>query len=117
MNRLFPEPVFPTKIIKTIVISETDNWEITITDLNKYNNGVEIIYDVKEKEIPEYETYYDVDGNTFTITNHHELGKGGDTPEELPPQTGLNRNNNYDIIFIILSMLSLTFTIKMVKEN
>ena len=73
--------------------------------------------DVKEKEIPEYETYYDVDGNTFTITNHHELGKGGDTPEELPPQTGLNRNNNYDIVFIILSMLSLSFTIKMVKEN
>ena len=105
------------EILKTIVISETDNWEITITGLNKYNNGVEIVYDVKEKEIPEYETYYDVDGNTFTITNHHELGKGGDTPEELPPQTGLNRNNNYDIVFIILSMLSLSFTIKMVKEN
>ena len=105
------------KLLQTIVIKDSDGWEKTITGLNEFNGGVKIVYEVKEHEIPEYETYYDVDDNTFTITNHHELGKGGDTPEELPPQTGLNRNNNYDIVFIILSMLSLSFTIKMVKEN
>ncbi len=103
------------EIIETIVIKNTDGWEMTITDLPKFKNGIEIVYDVSEHAIKEYDTYYAKNGNTFTITNHHELGKGGDTPEEFPPQTGINKNNQITFI-ILLNMLGVSFVLRRTRE-
>ena len=60
----------------------------------------------------------------FIITNHHELGKGGDIPKDTPieiPQTGLeittNNKNIYNIFIIIFNLILLTFVIKKKEEH
>ncbi len=57
----------------TVTLTEKDNWTKTITGLQKYENGKEIVYTVVEFEVDGYETTYSED--TLTITNTH-------TPEE-----------------------------------
>lgn len=52
---------------RKIIVSEKNNWSVTLTDLEKYDeNGNEIIYTVIEKEVPEH--YIKIE-NGLTITN------------------------------------------------
>ena len=105
--------------VKTVIITETDGWEITITDLPKYKNGEEIEYRIEEHEITEYETTITKTDYGFHILNHHELGKGnGEDPEELPPQTSYIHNTSSNIIYIILTILSIIgISFEFIKEN
>ena len=52
------------------------NWSHTFTDLDKYKNGAEIQYTVREKSVDGYATTYKNDGNKWTITNKY-------TPEKI----------------------------------
>ena len=103
------------ELINTIVISEEDNWEKTISYLPKYENGEEIEYTINELPIKEYDATYD----GYNITNKHELGKGNG-PEEEPPQTGIitTSANTNNIIYMFLSLISvLGITLKLSREN
>ena len=103
-------------VVDTLTITAEDGWEGAFTGLKEFDGGVKIEYVVREREIPEYETYYSVDGNTYTITNHHELGKGGDTPEELPPQTGIIYNRR-GVFVVLMNMFGLSFAVRRTKED
>lgn len=52
------------------------NWSHTFTDLDKYKNGTEIQYTVREKSVDGYTATYKNDGNKWTITNKY-------TPEKI----------------------------------
>ena len=91
--------------LKTVVITDQNNWKYAITQLPKYINGEEITYTISEKEVEGYTTTYD----EFNIINTIEIGKGGDV-EVLPPQTGVNdttANYSYNQLTIILAGLFL----------
>ncbi len=100
----------------TITLSSENNWTYTLTNLDKYKNGVLINYTIEEVSVPGYETSYD----GYTIINNIIIpAKGGDV-EELPPQTGIdnitygNKNGSSEVImFILLGLLG----IKALKRN
>ncbi len=52
---------------KSLTLSEENGWKGTFEDLDKYKDGVEIVYTVTEEEVKDYAA--DIDG--FTITNTH----------------------------------------------
>lgn len=55
---------------KNGILNQGNNWSYTYENLDKYKDGNEIVYTIKEiTEVPEYETAYSDD--TFTITNKH----------------------------------------------
>lgn len=43
---------------KTLKLDKTNNWKATFTDLDKYENGVEISYSVRETEVANYVASY-----------------------------------------------------------
>ena len=100
----------------TITLSSENNWVYTLTNLDKYKNGVLINYTIEEVSVPGYETSYE----GYTIINNIIIpAKGGDV-EELPPQTGIdnityeNKNGSSEVImFILLGLLG----IKVLKRN
>ena len=100
----------------TITLSSENNWVYTLTNLDKYKNGVLINYTIEEVSVPGYETSY----GGYTIINNIIIpAKGGDV-EELPPQTGIdnityeNKNGSSEVImFILLGLLG----IKVLKRN
>ncbi len=100
----------------TITLSSENDWVYTLTNLDKYKNGVLINYTIEEVSVPGYETSYD----GYTIINNIIIpAKGGDV-EELPPQTGIdnityeNKNGSSEVImFILLGLLG----IKVLKRN
>lgn len=49
------------------VVTESDNWEWTFTDLPKYSDGEEIIYTITEEAVEDYTTTV----NGFNITNDY----------------------------------------------
>lgn len=57
-------------------LSPSVNWSHTFTDLDKYKNGTEIQYTVREKSVDGYTAAYKNDGNKWTITNKY-------TPEKI----------------------------------
>ena len=68
------------ELAKTISITARDNWKVVVDDLDKYLNGEEIEYTIKEKPVAHYTT--SIDG--FTITNTVE-----NPPEIIPPNTSI----------------------------
>ena len=100
----------------TITLSSENDWVYTLTNLDKYKNGVLINYTIEEVSVPGYETSYE----GYTIINNIIIpAKGGDV-EELPPQTGIdnityeNKNGSSEVImFILLGLLG----IKVLKRN
>ena len=58
--------------IKTVTLSESNNWKGEIKDLPVYQNGEEITYLFRELELPEgYSATYE-DGANTVITNHYD---------------------------------------------
>ena len=114
-NEITVDLLVDDEVIDTLTITASDNWEGAFTGLNEFDGGVKIEYVVREREIPEYETYYFLDGNTYTITNHHELGKGNG-PEEEPPQTGIIYNK-HGVFIVLMNMFGLSFAVRKIKEN
>ena len=56
----------------TLVLNNGNNWTDSFTDLDKYENGVEIVYTVREAEVQGYETVITGDQYTgYTVTNSH----------------------------------------------
>lgn len=55
---------------RTIAVTEAMNWKYEFKDLNKYYQGEEIQYTVKEEPVAYYETSYD-EQNPFIIVNTH----------------------------------------------
>lgn len=76
------------EVIKTLTLTATNNWTITLTDLPKYRDGgIEIVYSVTEEEIPGYESSI----NNSTITNTHIP-----STIEITGTKTWNDNNNQD---------------------
>ena len=56
----------------TMVLSPVNNWTGTFTELDKYYNGVEIVYTVAEVPVPGYVTVITGDQHTgYVVTNTH----------------------------------------------
>ena len=65
--------------VDTVQLTAADQWEHTFTNLDKYENGREIVYTVDEVLIPGYKTKITGDAQTgFTITNSKETPKTAD---------------------------------------
>ena len=61
-----------------VTLNQDNNWGYTWEDLDKYKDGREITYTVKEvSEVPDYTVSYSAD--TFTITNTYTPGKTSKT--------------------------------------
>ena len=114
-NEIIVDLLIDNEVVDTLTITSEDGWEGAFTNLKEFDGGVKIEYVVREREIPEYETSYSVDGNTYTITNHHELGKGNG-PEEEPPQTGIIYNKR-GVFIVLMNMFGLSFAIRRTKED
>ena len=50
-------------------LSESNNWQHTFTDLDQYNNGVEIVYTIREVSVDGYAAEITGDQSGYTITN------------------------------------------------
>ena len=75
---------------KTLVLNEGNNWIGTFTELDKYANGAEIVYSVKEIEVDGYNTVITGDQRTgYTITNSHNP----ETVEVKGTKTWLDNDN------------------------
>ena len=62
------------KVVDSAILSESNNWTHTFTNLSLNADGKEIKYTVREKEVPEgYTVSYDQDN--LTITNTREVTK------------------------------------------
>ena len=114
-NEIIVDLLIDNEVVDTLTITSEDGWEGAFTNLKEFDGGVKIEYVVREREIPEYETSYSVDGNTYTITNHHELGKGNG-PEEEPPQTGIIYNKR-GVFIVLMNMFGLSFAVRRTKED
>ena len=74
----------------SVVLNQGNNWSDTFTDLDKYSEGVEIVYTVEEVEVNGYTSV--ISGNQlngYTITNSH-------TPETMSisgEKTWKDKNN------------------------
>ena len=101
----------------TIIINENDDWKYTIKDLDKYANGIEILYTILEHPVAYYESII----NGFDITNKHEVveGKGGVIEEVVAPNTGIDESTNSTskIIEMILIILGLSFVSKKIIND
>ena len=75
------------KEIRTVLLSDDNDWSYTFTDLPIYNKGKEIKYEINEVEVKDYETK--IDG--FTITNTHKVEK-----TNIPVKKIWDDNNNQD---------------------
>ena len=64
---------------KTLKLDKTNNWKGTFTDLDKYENGVEISYSVRETEVANYVASYAPAsgsiGDTIVVTNTYDPAK------------------------------------------
>ncbi len=57
---------------KTLILSEGNGWSGTFTELDKYQNGQEVVYTIEEVEVNGYSTVVTGDASTgFTVTNSH----------------------------------------------
>ena len=78
---------------ETVKLNATNNWKYTFTGLDKYANGQEIEFTVKENDVPD--TYKsEITGSAKTgyiITNTHEVEKTSIDVEKI-----WNDNNNQD---------------------
>ena len=99
------------ELVETVVITEEDDWTLAIEGLDKYRNGKEIKYTLKEEKVENYVTFYD----GYTITNAYQ-SKG----EITPPNTGINvttKNNLYlELIALVTSALGIILGFKK-REN
>ena len=90
-------------LLETIKISEEDNWEALVEGLDKYSEGEEIIYSVREQPVENYIVSY----NNFNIYN--ELNK---EVEIIPPDTAINsEEKNIGIIYFIAAIIAMLSTI------
>lgn len=65
--------------VDTVQLTAADQWEHTFTNLDKYENGREIVYTVDEVLVPGYKSKITGDAQTgFTITNSKETPKTAD---------------------------------------
>ena len=65
--------------VDTVQLTAANQWKHTFANLDKYENGREIVYTVDEVLIPEYKTKITGDAQTgFTITNSKETPKTAD---------------------------------------
>lgn len=71
-NKIVVELYADGEYVTSQEVTVNDNWTYKFTNLNKYNNGKEITYTVKEQKVEGYTTSVD---NNNNITNTHEIEK------------------------------------------
>ncbi len=57
------------EVTDSVVVTETDDWSYSFTDLPMYKNGVEISYTIIEDAVDHYGTEYD----GYNVVNNHTL--------------------------------------------
>ncbi|MBR3660920.1 MAG: Cna B-type domain-containing protein, partial [Bacilli bacterium] len=85
------------ELYKTIIVTSETDWKYVIDNLDKYADGEEITYTIKEEAVEGYETTYD----GYNILNKI-IWNIGDGEEELPPQTGIEISFN-NVLYVIIS--------------
>ncbi|SFE65029.1 Cna B-type domain-containing protein [Peptostreptococcus sp. D1] len=124
--------------VDTVTLNKENNWQHTFTDLDKYKDGEEIIYTVKEVKIDNYDTEITGDMTSgFVVTNTNTekisvpvtkkwVGKeGASATIELYADKSkvdtvtLNKENNWQHTFTDLDKYKdgeeITYTVKEVK--
>ena len=89
------------QLFQTKKISGKDGWKVVFNDLDKYEDGKEILYTIKEEKLEGYTG--EVSGNAkdgFVLTNTRK--------PEIPPKTGDEFSAIYPYM-LILSTLAITY--------
>lgn len=97
-----------------VELNKENNWNHTFDSLSRYSEGKEIMYTVKEEEVPD-EYIAAVSGSAasgFVITNSHELRPvetptATASPTATPPQTGDNANVQLWFALACLSLIGM----------
>ena len=63
------------KLVKSVQLNNLNNWSMNVTDLDVYSNGETIEYLIEEELIEGYTSLVTQNGDTFTVTNTHEVEK------------------------------------------
>lgn len=111
------------KLFQTRKISGKDGWEVVFKDFDKYEDGKEIFYTIKEEKVESYTG--EVSGNVkegFVLTNTRKLEIPPQTPLETPqeepkkpqlPSTGENSSLiHYEML--VLSIFSLAYIFSLI---
>ena len=97
-----------------VVLSESNDWRHTFTELPVNDDGEKITYSVLEEIVPEdYEVAYEETEEGFII--HNVLGKGGDNPPPDNPQTG--DNILLYLVTLLISIVGFVGSKIIFKEN
>ena len=83
---------------KELVLSDGNSWTGTFTELDKYQNGQEVVYTIEEVEVNGYSTVVTGDASTgFTVTNSHTPAttevSGSKTWDDADDQDGKRPNS------------------------
>ena len=105
--------------IKTVELSEKNNWTYTFEDLNKYDSGDEIEYTVDENDLELYDKSITGDAeNGFTITNTYNGPTGDEEEPENPvnPHTADHISTYVRMLFMsLITIINCAYL--MIKKN
>nr|WP_289038316.1 Cna B-type domain-containing protein [uncultured Allobacillus sp.] len=96
------------EVIKTVDISEEDQWSYVFANLDKYNeNGEEYKYTINEIPVEGYDVTIEESANSFVITNTKDTSLvESEKDESILPKTGDRSNTQSIIIGLLLIILA-----------
>ncbi|MDD6919677.1 MAG: Cna B-type domain-containing protein [Eubacteriales bacterium] len=108
------------------IISKKDNWSKRIEGLDKYKQGKEIKYTVREQSVKNYDSKVDGDMTEgFIVTNTHKVipkdpktttEKGKPGVDKNIPNTNDESNMNTYLLIMVISLLSI-FLLRLKRER
>lgn len=103
------------KKIASQKLTKANNWQYTFTNLMKYKNGKEIVYEVKEEKINGYKTVITGNAKTgFVITNTQDKPK---IPGKKRPKTFDGSHYSLYTLLMTLSLLGIVLSKRKKKFN
>ena len=113
------------KFFKQIILTKDMNWMFILNNLDKFENGKEIIYTIEELKVKGYTTTYNGYNIINTLTNKKSSNKVVPVikgkVEITPPSTGIESNNDINLLEGLLITFLLVGTvvtpIRLIKNN
>ena len=113
------------EFFKQIILTKDMNWMFILNNLDKFENGKEIIYTIEELKVKGYTTTYNGYNIINTLINKRSSNKVipviKGKVEITPPSTGIESNNDINLLEGLLITFLLVGTvvtpIRLIKNN